>query len=262
MNFDPRTDYYKALGVKDSASDAEIKKAYRKLAKEYHPDRTGGDKTKEARFKQATEAYGVLGDKEKRAQYDAVRAGGMPFGGNGAYANSAGGGVDLGDIFSSFFGGGGPAGPGGFGRDGNVRMNYSSGGAGFESFFSGGPLGAEPPPRRARKKRPKAKESVVRASDGSKLTRRGADVHSEVRLAIDEAILGTAKQVATLGGKASVKIPPGTSSGKRLRLRGKGVPKDDGGRGDHYVTVHIDVPKADSEAAKKTLAEFMKHARK
>src|SRR5690242_8705610 len=77
IDFDPSIDYYKALGVSPKASAEEIKKSYRKLAKQYHPDSTGGDKAKESRFKDISNAYDVLGDAKKRAQYDAIRAGGF-----------------------------------------------------------------------------------------------------------------------------------------------------------------------------------------
>src|SRR5207247_9508109 len=111
-------DYYKVLGVSETASADEIKKAYRKLAKKYHPDVTGGDKAKEARFKEATEAYEVLGEDKKRAAYDEQRRNpfaGSPFPGGfpgGAPGGGGGVNVDLGDLFSQFKGG---AGGGGFG---------------------------------------------------------------------------------------------------------------------------------------------------
>src|SRR5215471_347769 len=110
IDFDPSVDYYKALGVNQSASAEEFKRAYRKLAKANHPDSTGGDKAKESRFKDISNAYDVLGDAKKRAMYDEIRAGGgLPrgFPGGHTYNSQSGGpGVfDLGDLFSQFFGG-------------------------------------------------------------------------------------------------------------------------------------------------------------
>src|ERR1041384_8272472 len=106
IDFDPSVDYYKALGVPQGASAEEIKRAYRKLAKANHPDSTGGDKAKESRFKDISNAYDVLGDAKKRALYDEIRAGGglrgFPGGGGYTYSSQTGGpGVfDLGDLFS------------------------------------------------------------------------------------------------------------------------------------------------------------------
>src|SRR5215813_14598354 len=115
IDFDPNVDYYKALGVAKEATADEIKKAYRKLAKAYHPDSTGGDKAKESRFKDISNAYDVLGDAKKRAMYDEIRAGGgLPRGFPGGYTYSSQGGgpgvFDLGDLFSQFFGGAGRGG--------------------------------------------------------------------------------------------------------------------------------------------------------
>src|SRR5689334_1798475 len=107
IDFDPAADYYKALGVTDKATTDEIKKAYRKLAKQYHPDSTGGDKAKEARFKDVQAAYDVLGDAKKKKLYDEIRANGYRMGAQGpggvyTYSGQGGGpGVfDLGDLFS------------------------------------------------------------------------------------------------------------------------------------------------------------------
>src|SRR5215467_14148273 len=94
IDFDPNLDYYKALGVGEKASADEIKKAYRKLAKQFHPDSTGGDKAKEARFKDVQNAYDVLGDAKKKKLYDEIRAGGYTRGrgGPGGYTYTAQGG--------------------------------------------------------------------------------------------------------------------------------------------------------------------------
>ena len=260
LDFDPNVDYYKALGVDTKSSLDEIKKAYRKLAKQYHPDSTGGDKTKESRFKEISAAYDVLGDQKKRSQYDEIRAlgiggqararrrgggpgpaGGNPFGGGGQQV------WDLGDLFSQMFQGGGAQQGGGrravrfeqFGEDDNGWV--------FETR-SGQPGGARDVPM----------ESKVHASDGSWLTVKGADVYSDVRVRFDHAIHGTVAEVATIDGVASVKIPPGTSSGRKLRLRGKGV-AGPAGPGDHYVTVQIDVPKDLDEEGKKLLHSLTAH---
>src|SRR5689334_5609014 len=112
IDFDPNADYYKSLGVAEKATAEEIKRAYRKLAKQYHPDSTGGDKAKESRFKDISNAYDVLGDAKKRALYDQIRAGGgapsgFPGGFPGGFTYTTQGpgpGVfDLGDLFGQVF---------------------------------------------------------------------------------------------------------------------------------------------------------------
>jgi DnaJ-class molecular chaperone len=246
-------DPYEALGVKPDASADEIKKAYRKLAKAYHPDSTGGDKAKESRFKDISNAYDVLGDQKKRGLYDQIRAQGgtMPggFPGGATYTYSTGGRpggpniFDLGDLFSQFFSGN--AAPGtGRGRTGQrVRVDQ------FE--------------RDQPKEEDDAEfESKVKASDGTWVDVKGVDVYSDVRISFDRAILGTVATVSTIDGKAEVKVPAGTSSGKKLRLRGKGVSDRSGRVGDHYITVQIDVPKDLDDEAKKQLVQLVSRIRK
>jgi DnaJ-class molecular chaperone len=260
IDFDPSIDQYKVLGVDPKASSSEIKKAYRKLAKEFHPDSTGGDKKKETRFKEVSTAYEILGDEKKRAQYDevreAIRSGryrrGPMAGGPGA---GAGGPQvwDLSDLFGQFFSGQAQA------------AGQRPGGVHFEvedwPFGEAGPRGRRQA-RRAQRRAEHTPEPPVdrkaRASDGSWLTVKGLDVHSDVRLAFQDAILGTVREIATIDGTSSVKIPPGTSSGQKLRLRGKGI-AGPGGHGDHYVTVHIDVPKDLDEDARKKLVDLVTH---
>ena len=275
----PTRDPYEALGVKPDASPEEIKKAYRKLAKRYHPDSTGGDKSKEDRFKEVSTAYDILGDPDKRAKYDAMKRQGFP--GMGGDGGGGGGGVpfDLGELFAQMFGGGAPGGrsgggsagprvqykvystPGGGG--GGFRGDFMGGAPGFEGMPFGSPFdfaGEEEPRRRSRPPEPPT-ERKMRLSDGSQATQKGDDVHSDVRLSIDQAVLGTVVGVATLDGRASVKIPPGTSSGVKLRLKGKGAVSPGGKRGDHFVTVQIDVPKQLDEEAKRLIVSFMARAR-
>ena len=248
IDFDPNVDYYKALGVGEKASADEIKKAYRKLAKSNHPDSTGGDKAKESRFKDISNAYDVLGEPKKRALYDQIRAqGGMaqgnPFGGfpgGATYSYSTGGRggpsiFDVGDIFSQLF-------------------NQARGQQG----------GRQRTARRVEydDNDDVALESRVKASDGSWLDVKGADVYSDVRISFDRAILGTVATVPTVDGKAEVKVPPGTSSGKKLRLRGKGVSDRSGRVGDHYITVQIDVPRDLDDDEKKQLIQLVTRLRK
>jgi len=268
IDFDPSVDYYKVLGVPEKSTADEIKKAYRKLAKANHPDSTGGDKAKEKRFKEISNAYDVLGDEKKRKQYDAIRSGGFrpDLGGGGAYTYTTRGGggqggpsvFDLGDLFSQFFTESQAPGRGG----GRVRVEHID----FDDQFPGARGGART--RRGGGPAPAAEdaefESKVRASDGSWLRVEGNDVHSDVRISFDRAILGTVATVATVDGKAEVKVPPGTSSGKKLRLRGKGVPGRSGQPGDHYVTVQIDVPSSKDmdDETKKLLVSFVQKARK
>jgi molecular chaperone DnaJ len=248
IDFDPSVDYYKALGVSQSASADDIKRAYRKLAKANHPDSTGGDKAKESRFKDISNAYDVLGDAKKRALYDEIRAnGGLRQGFPGGYTYTSQGpgpGVfDLGDLFNQFFGGNT--------RGGRVRVDQVD----FDDARSRG--------RGRRRDAQDAEfEQKVKASDGTWLRVEGSDLASDIRISFDRAILGTVATVATIDGKAEVKIPPGTSSGKKLRLRGKGMPDGSGQVGDHYVTVQIDVPHELDEEAKKTLIQLVTRLRK
>jgi molecular chaperone DnaJ len=254
VDFDPSVDFYKALGVAKTATADEIKRAYRKLAKANHPDSTGGDKAKESRFKDISNAYDVLGDAKKRQLYDDLRAGGgmaqgFPggAGGGGFTYTSQGPGpgvFDLGDLFGQFFTGNA--------RGGRVRVDHLDDDP--RARGRGGP--------RRRDAQDAEFEQKVKASDGTWLRVEGADVSSDVRIPFDRAILGTVAPVATIDGKAEVKIPPGTSSGKKLRLRGKGMPDQTGGNGDHYVTVHIDVPSELDDEATKALIQLATRLRK
>jgi curved DNA-binding protein len=202
----PPKDYYKSLGVSESASADEIKKAYRKLAKKNHPDVTGGDKAKEAKFKEVTEAYEVLGDDKKRAAYDEQRrnpfAGGFP-GAAGAGAGGPGGfNVDLGDLFSQFKGArGGQPGGGGFGDI-------------FEMFGGGGPQARRAP-------------------------RKGEDVIARFEIDLPDAALGAEKEIIVEGRRLKIKIPPGVTDGKTIRLAGQGQPGGKGApAGDLLIELH------------------------
>lgn len=270
-------DYYATLGVAEDAPVDDIKRAYRKLARRYHPD-VSDEEDAEARFKEVSEAWEVLGDAEKRAAYDNVRKFGHAGGDAGAGFNGGfrGGfegdrtGADFSDFFRSMFGGGG-----GFadtGQDLHVRLPIT-----LEESFAGCeqnlPLSiTEPdaqgrPTRKQRSLRVRIPAGVtdgqqirLKGQGGSGLGNRPGDLFVEIQLvphpryAVDgrdltmrvplspwEAALGARIEVETLGGKVNVKVPAGTSSGNRLRLRGRGLPGSP--PGDQYLVFEIVVPK-------------------
>jgi DnaJ-class molecular chaperone len=302
-------DLYKTLGVAEDADEGAIKKAYRKLAKEFHPDVTGNDKKKTERFKEINEAYGVLGDKEKRAEYERlkhapVRPDGMPEGfdaeafartfggmrGGGMRGGSVqfGGEADLGDLFGSLFGGGGGRSGASFGggrvrqaRGADVigalpvsfaeaalgtRRSVRTGAGGTVEVSipggveTGGRLrvpghGALAPGKGGA---PGDLYLEIEVRPDAHLTRDGFDVELSVPVTFSEAALGTKVEVPTIEGPVTVTIPAGTSSGARLRLRGKGIKKPDGARGDELVRVEIVAPKIapDDAETKKLLEEL------
>jgi len=206
------TDYYKLLGVNRKASESEIKKAYRKLAMKYHPDRTKGDKSAEEMFKKISEAYAVLSDKEKRKQYDTFGASGF----RQKYTQEdIFRGFNFGDIFKEF----------GFGES-NFSNIFMGGGRGrrFSYGFSGDPFNAYTSAQKAQVK--------------------GSDLVYELRLTLQEVLNGTSKTIAIEEGgehkKISVNIPKGMLSGKKLRLAGKGQPGAFGGPpGDLYIQAKV-----------------------
>ncbi|MDR9502053.1 MAG: J domain-containing protein [Desulfurivibrionaceae bacterium] len=204
-------DYYKILGVDKTADSAAIKKAYRKLAMKYHPDKTAGDKAAEEKFKQANEAYAVLSDPEKRKEYDTY--GSSDFSQRYSQEDIFRG-SDLGSILREFgmnFGGG----------------FSQSGGAGspFESFFSQS-SGLGPDQGRGFQQR----------------AAKGQDMIMELWVTLEEVVSGTERTIslAHLNDKVSVKIPPGIESGKRLRVTGKGAPSPMGGpAGDLFLKINV-----------------------
>ncbi|MDU0345262.1 DnaJ C-terminal domain-containing protein [Microbacterium sp. KSW2-29] len=209
-------DFYKVLGVDKSVSAADLKKTYRKLARQYHPDSNPGDAKAEAKFKEISEAYSVLNDPEQREEYDQIRAmgSGARFSAPGA---SGGGGFD--DVFSRFGQGrGGAQAPGGF--DDFFSMFDQQGGGGFGSGRFGQTTGG------------------FRGFGGPQ---RGADVTARTTIDFVTAAKG---ETITLQGEDNVpfkvKIPAGVSDGQKIRLRGRGRPSPDGGeKGDIVVTVAV-----------------------
>ncbi|PRZ03054.1 molecular chaperone DnaJ [Isoptericola sp. CG 20/1183] len=213
-------DFYAALGVPKDADQAAIKKAYRKLARQYHPDQNPGDASAESRFKEIGEAYSVLSDSEQRQQYDAVRS----MAGGGARFNAGPGGASGGfeDVFSSMFGGAGGARPGARPQ----YQQYQSGGAGFEDILGsmfGGSMGGGRP-----------------AGFGGPQQRKGADVETRATLPFRAAVEGTTVELTVDGKKITARIPAGVHDGQKIRLRGKGRPGSAGGpAGDLLIVVHV-----------------------
>lgn len=290
-------DLFKILAVSESADDATIKKAYRKLAKEFHPDVTGGDKKKTERFKEINEAYDVLSDKEKRAAYmrlknAPVRPDGMPEGfdpetfaqtfggGQGGVHFSSGGGADLGDMFANLFGDARGRGGGAWGRParaqpargpdvaGSVEVTFAEAALGTRrTIRSGGgekvevsiPAGVETGARLrvAGKGAPAPGKGGVpgdlyldiAVATDKHLRRSDGDIELALPVSIGEAALGAKVQVPTVEGPVTVTVPPGTSSGAKLRLRGRGIKKDGGARGDQICRVEIVVPKGAADDA-------------
>lgn len=218
-------DFYAVLGVSKDASAQEIKKAYRKKAKQLHPDRHPGDKDAEDRFKAVGEAYGVLNDPEQRQQYDAIRAmgsGGARFSsGPGGAANAEG----FEDMFSAMFGGG----------QGGTRVRYGtggqSGGPNMEDIFSmfgggaGGGFGGG---------------GGGFSGGGYGAPAKGQDLSARTTLSFREAALGTEIRLSVGGRSVTTRTPAGVRDGQKIRLRGKGQPSASGGEaGDLILTISV-----------------------
>ena len=207
-------DFYAVLGVSKDITEAELKKAYRKLARKYHPDSNPGNAAAEAKFKEISEAHSVLADPEQRKEYDQVRA----MGPGRARFTSGGQGQNGGfeDVFGGMFG------------QGNQRTAYSTTGAGFEDIFSGmfGGGGFGQP------------SGGFRGAGGPT---KGRDQSASTTLDFLTAIKGDTVKLQPAEGKPiSVKIPAGVSDGQKIRLRGKGEPSRDGGPpGDLTLTVTV-----------------------
>jgi molecular chaperone DnaJ len=271
-------DYYEILGVKKSATEAELKKAYRDLAKKFHPDKNKGNKEAENRFKEISEAYAVLSDTDKREQYDRLGreafgpGGANPFagfdfsefmGGGGRKARGGGGGrrtqtMDFTDIFGDLFGGGGGrGGPSGFEaqepemqaeltidfRDAilGTTMSLSINGTSVKVKIPEG-IGEGQKLRVARPGHSSV-QITVHVKPHPFFERRGDDIYIDLPVTVGEAIRGAEVEAPTIQGPVRMRIPPGTQSGRTLRLTGRGVKKK-GGAGDHYSRIQVHVPPA------------------
>lgn len=287
-------DYYKTLGVSKSATPAEIKSAFRKLARQFHPDTAKDKKVAEEKFKEINEAYEVLGDPEKRKRYDDFGSNWQqgppprgPFGGGsaGGFRQSAPrsgtdddfefGGTGFSDFFEQMFGGrrGGRGGFAGFGQapqrgqdveaDLLVSLEEALSGSTRQISFRRGPSKKletytvkVPQGIREGQRIRLAGQGGSGASGGGsgdlylrvKFQRHpdfeieGGDLYYDLEVPAWDAVLGCEQTVPTLGGRAKLKIPAGTQTGKKFRLPGMGIPVGDGKRGDLYAAVSITVP--------------------
>lgn len=291
-------DPYATLGVARDASEADIKKAYRTLAKELHPDRNKDNPNAAERFSQVTQAYDLLTDKDKRARFDRGEIDGdgnptAPFGfggggprpgGGGRTQFDFGGGGDAGgfeDLFEGLFGGG-QRGGGGFGG-GSFGRRQAPKGANVPyrlavSFTDAATLSPQRIMLRDGKtidlKLPAGLESGTQMRLAGKgdpgpggagdaivtievqphrfFTRDGDDVRLDLPISLAEAVLGGEVRVPTVEGAVMLKVPKGSTSGKVLRLKGRGFHKKGGGRGDQLVTLMVDLPVGDD-----ALVEFV-----
>ena len=290
--------YYDTLEVRRDASPDEIKKAYRRLARKFHPDVNPGDRAAEDRFKNIQEAYSVLNDPEKRKQYDLYGQYGFaqdPAGGPGGFGFSGfdfsdpGGGAQSGgfrDIFADLFGRGDSAGRNHQGRDLetqvevpfidavrgtqiSIDVNHLKGRERIQTIER---LRVKIPPgvntgSRVRVAgKGEAGEAgrpagdlflVVKVRPHPLFKREGNNILCSIPVTVTEAALGSEIEVPTVSGTARLKIPPGTQSGQKFRLRGRGVPATrGGGRGDELVEVRIVLPERLTERSREILREF------
>jgi DnaJ-class molecular chaperone len=261
---------YKVLGVGRDAPDEEIRRAFRRLAKDSHPDMHPGDQAALERFRKVSAAYEIVGDSQKRRQFDRgeIDAKGDPqrtYQRHYAGADRGGGDSGLNDIFSDLFGQRGPRGPAaGFSLKGqDLRYTLEVGFIDLnvpEGVLDGQVLrlkGQGSPGIRGGESGDALVE--IRVRPHAEFKRLGDDILSEIPITIDEAVLGGKIQVATATGRVTLSIPKGTSSGRAFRLKGKGI-RVAGGQtqGDQIVTVRIVLPDTIDESLSYFLDEWRK----
>lgn len=276
-------DPYKTLGVSKSASDGEIRKAYRRLAKQLHPDANPGDKAAEEKFKRVSQAFSILSDPDKRAEYDAARRAGFApgagaAGGQGPFnfrQGRRGGRPDeFGDIFSDLFADFGAQAKRAPMKGESVRqvlvldfMAAASGGKHRVVLPGGRSIDVSVPPGatdgQVLRLRGQGQASPSGGEPGDALvelkiaehkffSRDGDHVRLELPISLQEAALGAKVRVPTIDGAVELQIPAGSTSGSLLRLRGKGFASGKGKRGDQLVRLMIALPSSDD-----ALREFL-----
>lgn len=266
-------DYYKILGVKKSDSQEDIKKAYRKLAIKYHPDKNKGDKKAEDKFKEISEAYDVIGNPEKRKQYDTLgmnwknmQGGGGFSGFDGNFKDIFGGGFS--GIFDQFFNMGG-AGPQGFSQAPQRGQDYEQDTSiSLEEAFHGTEqvyslngeklkIKIKPGTTDGQKLRLRGKGGEgmrpdlngdliikVHVYSHPNFERKGDDLYFDFKVDLYTAVLGGKAEIKTLSGNKQITLPAGTTNGKTFRLKGLGMPnyKNNEEKGNLYAKVNIQVP--------------------
>lgn len=279
-------DYYKILGVDKSASQDDIKKAFRKLAHEYHPDKNKGNEEAAKKFKEASEAYSILGDENKRKQYDTFGSAGPgfnpgqnPFGGgfngfdfsqftqNGQQFE-----FDLGDIFAEFFGGQRRPRRGmNITYDLQISFKDSVFGLEKEITINKEKLLIKIPPgiESGQGLRIQGKGEDGPGGRGDLIVRIWVDKHPvfrkegynlimELPIKLTTALTGGTVDIDTLDGRLEVKIPSGTTHNDILRVKNKGVPQERGRRGDLLIVTEVQMPRKLSKAAQKLIEELKK----
>jgi molecular chaperone DnaJ len=277
-------DYYQILGVTKSADGAAIKKQYRKLARELHPDKTKGDKKLEDRFKAVSEAYDILSDDKKRREYDdareAFKSGRVPPNMQGGQGFNGGDFTDMfgpgGDIFSSLFGGARQRHGADlqteasilfkdaiYGTELNLRLQPQ--GSAAMNITTRVPAGIKDGAKIKIKGRgapgaagPGDLYVTVHVTPHPVFSRKDDNIHLTLPVTFAEATLGADIKVPTLDGdEVTVRIAPGTPSGRTLRVKGRGVKKSSQ-TGDLMITIDVRVPQRVEGAAKKAIEEFAK----
>jgi DnaJ-class molecular chaperone len=287
-------DPYQTLGVEKDASQAEIQKAYRRLAKKLHPDLNPGDKGAEEKFKDVSAAYDLLGDTEKRARFDRgeIDESGVERpqqryyrdfadGASHQYSSDAGF-ADFGeadDLFSELFSRQRAGGRDTFrmrGQDVQYRLTLDfldviNGGKRQLTLPDGSVLDVTIPPGtrdgQILRLRGKGRPGIGGGPPGDALveievrphplfTRKGDDIYVDLPISLSEAVLGGKVQVPTPSGSVTMTIPKGANTGRVLRLKGKGVPRPDGTRGDEYVTLKVMLPEKPDPELERFVAQW------